>query len=559
MFGGPDELRIACSKPSGADPSAARLYPRILAAALLVYSLWAGLLIVQNPGLQYDEALLVLGSVHMRHSRLELRVPHDPDTWIEVRHRSIPLMTARYVGAAKEYLCLALFSLFGPGAAVLRTASAFLGLLGIWGVARLAASQVNPAAGAALALALALSPSYVDLTVFDNGTVSIWMASMGLLCLAISRYLRLSSASAAFWLGAAAGFGIWSRANFLWLIGSMAAAALIVLKGRIRAPLSHWIAGIAGGLVGGAPFLLYQIVSGGGTWQTFALLSTRAPMSDLLPARIVMWAETLISDREHRAIWAGPPLPVWQHWLFLAIVLAACLVCLLAKEHSNRLRARWARGAALCFLFLTAILFQSRMPVAEHHMIVLIPVAAFVTVVASMIVARYRPGRWAVIGAAVLYSACAVYWQVAAVRGLANTGGVGQWSDAIFDLADYLQQHYPAQRILILDWGLQNNLYVLSDARIKSREIFDRATTETDERGRPWTDVIKEGGVFLINGPETRQIAAATVGFLEALKVSSRPIRHLRVKQRNDAPYAEIFEMQPGAQVRYRIEGGRGE
>jgi Dolichyl-phosphate-mannose-protein mannosyltransferase len=504
------------------------------------------LLILQNPGLQYDEALLVLGSVHMRHSRLELALPHDPDTWIGAGGRSIPLMTARYVGAGKEYICLALFTVFGPGAAVLRIASALLGLFGIWGVARLAARQVSPAAGAALACALAMSPSYLDLTVFDNGTVSIWMASMGLLCLAVSRYLRVWSTQAAFWLGAAAGFGVWSRANFLWLIGAMAASAMIVLKGRISAPRSHWMAGMLGGLMGGAPFLLYQIVSGGGTWQTFDLLSSHLPLRQLLPARFIMLAETLISDREHRAMWAASPLPFWQRWLFLAIVLAACLVCLFAQQDSDRLRARWTRGAALCFLFLTAILFQSRMPIAEHHMIVLVPLAAFVTVLASSILARHRLGRVVAVGAAALYFGCAIYWQVAAVRGLWNTGGVGQWSDAVFDLAEYLQQHYPQQKIQILDWGLQNNLYLLSDGRIQSREIYEHASAERDEYGRPWIDRIRQGGVFLLNGPENRQFPSPSLGFLEALKVAGRPLRRLTVRQRNDVPYAEIVEVLVG-------------
>jgi len=66
--------------------------------ALAVYFLWAALLILQNPGLQYDEALLVLGSVHMRHSVGEIPLPHDPDTWFCPFKRCLPLMTVRYVG-----------------------------------------------------------------------------------------------------------------------------------------------------------------------------------------------------------------------------------------------------------------------------------------------------------------------------------------------------------------------------------------------------------------------------------------------------------------------------
>jgi hypothetical protein len=86
----------------------------IIRASLAVYVLCAGLLILQNPGLQYDEALLVLGSVHLRHSQRELTLAHDPTTWVCPAGRCFPLMTVRYVGAIKEYLCLPLFAASVP-------------------------------------------------------------------------------------------------------------------------------------------------------------------------------------------------------------------------------------------------------------------------------------------------------------------------------------------------------------------------------------------------------------------------------------------------------------
>src|SRR5438105_2193404 len=112
-------------------------------AGLLIYFLWSFLLIWQSPGLQYDEALLVQGSVHMLHSRGELTLPHDPDTWICPSRRCLPLMTVRYVGPIKEYLCLPLFRLFGAHAETIRLVSMALAALGIWGVAKLIAEHVS--------------------------------------------------------------------------------------------------------------------------------------------------------------------------------------------------------------------------------------------------------------------------------------------------------------------------------------------------------------------------------------------------------------------------------
>jgi len=150
--------------------------------AVIVYCIFAVLLIAQSPGLQYDEALLVLGSVHMRNSPLELNLPHDPNTWVALFGRWFPLMTVRYVGSVKEYLCLPLFGLFGAHTEVIRIVSMLLGVLGIWGIAKLIAGPGNqPRAAALVAFVIAINPAYVDLTVFDNGTVAILMGALGVL------------------------------------------------------------------------------------------------------------------------------------------------------------------------------------------------------------------------------------------------------------------------------------------------------------------------------------------------------------------------------------------
>ncbi|HTM50183.1 MAG TPA: glycosyltransferase family 39 protein [Bryobacteraceae bacterium] len=513
-----------------------RIGPRAIRAALAIYALWAGLLILENPGFQYDEGLLVLGSVHMRQGQGEITLPHDPDTWLCVKGHCLPLMTVRYVGAVKEYLCLPLFAIFGPSAEAVRLVSMLLGMLGIYGLSALIARQAGATVAGAAACVIAVNPAYVDLTVFDNGAVSVWMGALGLLCLTLSHYLDRNSARAAFWLGVAMGLGVWARANFVWQLASLAAAAVVMLGRRILRPASHWAAASMGGLAGGAPFLLYQAISQGGTWQAVGMFTTRESPAQLFTTRLVMFSETLLSDREHRAIWDGPPMPGWQRWLFPLIVLAACLICLRWGGLAGRL-------GTFVLLFLAAFLFLSRMPVAEHHLIVLVPLAAVTAVFAvSTLLARYRWGRTAAAGLALLYLGSALYWQVGAVRGVARTGGTGQWSDAVYPLADYLQETYPGREIKILDWGLQNNLYVLSDGAIRSREIYGGGESR-QEPDPGWLDQIRQGGVFLLNGPSNRQFPAASNSFLAALAAARPPMRRFTVRQQSGQPYAEIVEI----------------
>ena len=504
------------------------LQTKILPAALILYTLLSVLLIVQNPGVQYDEALLVSGSVQMRHSPQEIDLPHDPNTWYCVHGRCFPLMTVRYAGAIKDYLCLPLFALFGASAECIRVMSMLLGALGIWGLSRLVSGQAGAAQGAMAAIVLAMNPAYLNMTIFDNGAVAIWMGAFGLLCLALDGYLLKRNAQAAFWLGCAMGLGVWARANFVWLLAAMFGAAVIVLRRRMLVPVSHWGALAAGGAVGGAPFLAYQIHSGGGTWQSLSMFQASEPLRQRLFTRIVLFSETLLADREHRAIWAGPGMPDWQPWFFLAVVLSCCAVCLAARNRS------WDRAAALTFVFLSAPLFFSKLAVSEHHLVVLLPLAAVVVVLALRTIHK----RWLTIALAVLYAGSALYWQILEIKGLSATGGVGLWSDSVYTLAGYLEEKYPDREVKILDWGLQNNLFVLTEGRLHTREIFG-------EPHPPEIEEVKKGGVFLLNGADHRQFPAASEEFLKALEVSHVPARRLVVRQENGAPYAEIIEVDP--------------
>jgi hypothetical protein len=350
------------------------------------------------------------------------------------------------------------------------------------------------------------------------------MCAMGLVCAALSRYLDRQSMGNALLLGAAAGFGVWARSNFLWLIVAGGLAALITFRRQAIPPLAHIGGMLVGAVAGAAPWLVYQIISRGGTFEAITMFAVQDTWQQMLTSRSVMFAETLLSDREHRVMWSAPPVPEWQPWLFAAIVLTASVLCLR--------RTGWPRAIALTFLLLAAPFLGARLPVAEHHLIALVPLAICIVVLA---LAHFRRLGIAV---AAIYFSCALYTQFRTVEGLAETGGTGPWSDAIFPLTDYLEQLYSAdQEIKVIDWGLQNSIYVLSDGRVRTREVLDA--------NHDWAFDIAHGGVFLMNGPENRQIPAPTEAFLKALEAVHPKAKRMAVRQRNGARFAEIVDIPP--------------
>ena len=197
----------------------------------------------------------------MLRSPAEFDMPQDPIPGC-VLLKGFPSMCVRYVGPIKDYLSLPLFAVFGVHTWIIRAVSILLASVGLFGIGRLA--------GGVTALLLAINPTYVTMTVFDDDAIAPMMAAVGLLCLGISAYLRQANRGS--------GPLEWERRR-VWVSGpapticsSWVQSAWPYCWGTARrrlaaVPLRHWAAFAGGGLLGGSAFLVYQVYSKGGTWQ----------------------------------------------------------------------------------------------------------------------------------------------------------------------------------------------------------------------------------------------------------------------------------------------------
>jgi len=112
-------------------------------------------------------------------------------------------------------------------------------------------------------------------------------------------------------------------------------------------------------------------------------------------------------------------------------------------------------------------------------------------------------------------------------------------------LSKRLQADFPGRDVKVLDWGLQDNLFVISDARVRTREIFWDSTADQTDRHVPWLEETRRGGVFVLNGPKNRHFPAASTGFLLALAQGHPVMRRYTVFQRNGESYAEVVDIVP--------------
>ena len=130
-------------------------------------------------------------------------------------------------------------------------------------------------------------------------------------------------------------------------------------------------------------------------------------------------------------------------------------------------------------------------------------------------------------------------------RTLAQTGGVGLFSNAIDDLARDLQQPGVPQAVA-LDWGFRRNLQLLSGNRLNPREWFTYSSPPLPEFNDYLENLIKEPStLYLFHTPEW----SAYPGHWEVFERTAfrhrlTPVLWKRYSQRNGTPVYEIYQLE---------------
>lgn len=535
------EERVRDSPPKR---RAGALFVLSLGVPLLLYVGLAVRLIHARVGYQYDEALFVESAAFMLHG-VGTPPSRDYARWTANHGRRWPLMIMPYEGTTKAVVALPAFALFGISPETARACGVLLGYVGIAGLVTLLGMEVSPVAGLVVGTILAIHPSFLDLTVFDNGGVSVWMAAMGLFALALTNHLDRRTRRSALWLGIAAGLGVWARANVIWLLASVIAAALFAFGRRAIPRRDHILAMAAGGFCGAFPLILYEAGSRLATLRYIA--EARAPLSvSRVAQRLRALAELMISDGEQRGIWAGPPLPSWQILLGAALLTAAVLCLMIRARGENPAIARWRRAFAAVAVVLTGFLLGSGLRVVPHHLVAVLPLALASLAILGVEVWRFRFARPLLATAAALFVALLLSWDVRIDRGLRQSGGKGFWSSAVDEAREHLRMHpvHP-DRLKILNWGFQNNLFVGSGGAVYGSELFWGATRDRSSRGLDWESEIRDGGSFLLYLVPTgsANLDAAAEGFSRALADYRGPRREKRFLDRSGSPVALLVEI----------------
>lgn len=509
------------------------------------------------PGLYYDELFQLTTALAFVKGGLGSAVAWVPGTEVSIAGHPLPLMAHSYIGAVKTVAFVPVAAAFGISPASVRVFTITVAALSLV-FTYLFASRLfrSSAVGAVATVLLATDPSFVFYSRVDFGP-SVFMfllKAIGLWQLVgwwrTGRLRSLVAGAFAF------GLGIYDKANFAWIVAAVLLAALALDWRGVRRRLDRrslaWASGAF--ILGCLPFLAYNVswpprtlqpalkgtlhVSGGNpSGNPFVQFGLRVrQLVQLLDGDTL---SELLTGRH-----GGPPLlPVLT---FTAAILIAVLYAI------PHLRARFRPAmfvvaSGLLVLAASAITPGGSYP---HHVLLSYPaphVALAAILVQGVAIARRRIGPpLAVFGAALvaLTVAVSVTTSTAMLGRLRTTGGTGNFSDGIYALEHDLARHDRRSRLVVLDWGIYQNLVALSGGDLRAVELWQPLNAHGPVRGSVLAQLDDRSARYVLHAPDATNFPRARHRFFAILRAQGRRARLERaVATRLGRPLFEVYRV----------------
>lgn len=533
------------------------------------------------PGLHYDEAREA--GVNAMEILTGAPISAFRGVGLTLGGRTFPLMVQDYIGALNVYLALPLLAATGIGVPNLRILPILAGLFVLLLVERSVSewiawrrTRAQPAAHATSAATpislsgllavslLAASPSFIFWSrqgIFVTNLTQVFV----FLCLwQTVRWLRTGRPRPLIVAALAGGLALYAKLLAIWVIAPLAllaAGAWLVVRRRGHAngltPRTLIGAAIAG-LLPLLPLLIFNVQSGG----TFASIGGNLGQSYYGVNNLAIGANLFTRLGQLVQVLRGD-----QFWYLGAVfanqlapwLAGAVLVIGVVRAPGTVAPPLCLPGAAvLASVFTVSDLFIT-------HYALVQPLALAVIGVAMGAVLQETTGgvaralRWQRTGPPIgvshlLVVAFFLAWlavdlahTIAYHRVLAQSGGLGDHSDASYHLAYYLRYNGMGAP-LALDWGLDASVRYLSEGAVTPIEIFGYASPDApdaDFAARLAPFLANPDNVYLLHSTDATVFQGrASVFFASVTAQGMTAVREQVFTQRDGTPLYEIWKVQ---------------
>lgn len=480
------------------------------------------------PGLYFDEALRTGDALSMVTGRSAAATGQ----WgVTVAGRRWPLMSNTYTGSVKSYLFALSFLLFGINVEALRLSAILTAAVGLIFVALLARRMLGGVPAIAATWLLATDPSLILYTRTDWGPITSGFALRTAFLYFLWRWWDNGGRMPLVAAGAIAGLGIWDKASFIWVVVAVLGVgtmAWFTSRSRPSVSLADAVVAAGAGLVTGAPFWTYNLSQHWATVQSVARPGDPVSIGGILhlaPVRTL--ALRAMFDGTATAWWMfGDNLPKhfgFAHTWLLPLSAIGCVVSFIGGLATRR---AWMWATPLLIVFILAQIYLTPRPVWVHHWSTIYPLAqlsiGFALTLVGMTPGRLRTMRLALSAACSAVVALAILLNILFMtdyhKMMVRTGGSGVWSDAIYRAIDALEERYKDRPLQVMDWGISNQLTLLSAGQLRVRSPFWPYVKSTEPQPPLVTLMRNPANVFLLFAPEAGPGSRAR----EALELAAR-------------------------------------
>ncbi len=548
-----DAIRSAAAPKTAPVPGAPVPSPAAwFAISLCLIFVLQGLALIPYVGIQNDEALF--GAAIFQPVGIEYKA--------RILGHMVPTMVMTYIGALKAWIYTAVFAVWPPSPFSLRVPVVVIGGITIWLFFLLLRDTAGRRAALAGAALLAFDTTFLLTTTFDWGPVAFQHL---LLMAGVFLLVRFHKSGKLVWLGAGffcLGMGLWDKALFVWMLGGLGVAALIVFPREVYSRLTWRNLGLAVAcfLIGCWPLVGYNKAERLKTFRGNARYSAVGVGDKLSLVRWCLEGSSLFGYivREEPAPAPGRPASTLEAWSValndvtdepqsaltgIAFVLALALLPWLWTTP-----ARKPMLFALVFMLVTWVqmAFTQEAGGSPHHVVLLWPFPHMLIAVAFAQASGALRRAAVPALAAVIAIVCGSSFLVTNrhLAQLVQRGSGPLWTDAIYPLAEYMSTVHP-QRVYVMDWGMFDGLRILDRGRLPlmvgSDQVAKESMDDNDRRmlgeilsARDAVFVGHTEGNEILNGVSAKMRGAAErAGYRkQVLKV---------IGDRNGRPMFEVY------------------
>ena len=462
---------------------------------------------IELPGLYYDEALDVVPTMQL------VTGQHvEEHRSIEILGHRLPIMVSEYVGPVSTYLTLPFFLLFGVSVSSLRLTTIVFAVGTIVFAFYFLKPFFSRQVAFLAALLLAVNPAFIMWSRQGNHVSSLmsFMATGSLYC-----FYRWYKKRKDFYLYVGSfllGLGLCQKIIFLWFIMALGLAVFTQtsnLKGMVS--FRTWIRDRTRKVIGfgikrlGLSLLAFCVGLSMMLWYNLTTPGTiRMILSNLVVTskgtnNLAFLTNFLKRVEDFRRVLSGDLFSYtggsYANKFYVPLFMVAFLFCLVVSllpiNNINKKKRRF-----VLVLFITLFIFSCFTigGLSPYHLLILLPlpqaiISLFVCdagVLLRGVVSSDRIRRILTIVPLTVALVIVILdlGVVKSYHGAMNeTGGVGMFSDAIYDLADYLEDS-DITTPLAVDWGFRKNIQFLTKGAVNPVEIFQYSSEPDEEFSR---------------------------------------------------------------------------